>query len=189
MGDQVLTSLLWRRNDITSLEHCTLKDRDGQPVLAGTVICALDGEPARCVYEVVCSPDWHTRRVRVDVERGPEAVTLELVADGSGKWWRDGTELLHLRGLIDVDISVTPSTNTLPIRRCNLRPGENAEVTAAWIRLPALSAEPLAQEYTRTGPHSYRYSSRGGAFTADLTVDDFGLVVRYGEYWERVDLT
>jgi hypothetical protein len=70
-----------------------------------------------------------------------------------------------------------------------LQPGQSADVTAAWIRLPALTVEPLAQQYTRTGEHSYRYASRGGAFTADLTVDDFGLVVRYGEYWERVDHT
>ena len=189
MADQLLATRLWRRKDIASLEHCTLKHRSGQPVLTGTVICELDGEPARCVYEVVCSSDWHTRHVRVELERGAESVTLELTADGSGKWWQDDTELLHLRGLIDADISVSPATNTLPIRRCGLSIGESVEVTAAWVRLPALSIEPLSQEYTRAGQHDYRYASRGGAFTADLTVDDFGLVVRYGEYWERVDLT
>ena len=189
MTEQLLSSLLWRRHDTASLELCTLSARNGEHVLAGTVVCALDGQPARCVYQVVCSPDWQTTQVRVDVQRGGESAALELRADGNGFWWRGHTELVHLRGLIDVDIAVTPSTNTLPIRRLRLKPGHSADVTAAWIRLPALTVEPLAQQYTRTGELSYRYASRGGAFSADLTVDDFGLVVRYGEYWERVDLT
>jgi uncharacterized protein len=189
MADKLVSSVLWRRKDIASLELCTMTEREDEHVLAGTVVCALDGAPARCVYEVVCSAEWRTQRVRVDLERAGELTTLELSADGNGVWRRDDTELVHLRGLIDVDISVSPSTNTLPIRRCRLERGQSVAVTAAWIRLPALTIEPLPQEYTRTGQQSYRYASRGGAFTADLTVDDFGLVVRYGEYWERVDLT
>ena len=59
-------------------------------------------------------------------------------------------------------------------------------MTAAWVRFPELTVEPLTQCYERTGDRLYRYSSGGGAFTADIEVDELGLVVRYPPLWERV---
>jgi uncharacterized protein len=189
MAEKLLRSLLWHRNDISSLEYCTLVERSAEFVLAGTVVTDLDGQPSRCSYEVVCSSAWLTRRVRVEVQQGTTSSALELVADGAGNWWRGAERLVDMRGLLDVDISVSPSTNTLPIRRFGLGNGQSAEVTAVWVRVPQLSVEPLPQQYTRTGEQGYRYASRGGAFTADLTVDELGLVVRYDRYWERVAST
>ncbi len=90
-----------------------------------------------------------------------------------------------LAGCIDVDLGITPSTNTLPIRRLNLQVGESADVTAAWVRFPELTVEPLAQRYTRLDERRYRYESTTG-FSAELEVDELGLVVRYGDIWERV---
>ena len=120
------------------------------------------------------------------VEQGKDCRAFELSSDGGGNWWRGEEELKQVRGSVDVDISLSPSTNTLPIRRLGLSVQQSAEVEALWIRLPDLTVETLPQQYTRTGERSYRYSSRGGAFTADLEVDEHGLVVNYGKFWERV---
>jgi hypothetical protein len=60
------------------------------------------------------------------------------------------------------------------------------EVTAAWVRFPDLAVEPLEQEYTRLDERRWRYQSRGGAFSAVLEVDEHGLVIDYGDLWERV---
>lgn len=57
---------------------------------------------------------------------------------------------------------------------------------AWWIRFPDLTIERLRQRYVRSGDTLYRYSSNGGAFTADIEVDDEGLVVRYPPLWDRV---
>ena len=67
----------------------------------------------------------------------------------------------------------------LPVRRLGLGVGEAGAVRAAWLRFPSLALEPLDQTYTRTGPLAYRYSSAGGAFTADLAVDAAGFPTRY----------
>jgi hypothetical protein len=92
----------------------------------------------------------------------------------------------ELTGVMDVDISVTPATNTLPIRRLSLDIGDTAPVDAAWIRVPDMIIERLPQQYTRTSDFHYRYESGNGAFTAVLEVDDAGVVVRYGDLWERI---
>ena len=59
-------------------------------------------------------------------------------------------------------------------------------LTAAWIRFPELAIEPLPQEYRRLSERRYRYTSRGGAFTAEIDVDEHGVVVDYQGVWQRV---
>jgi hypothetical protein len=115
-------------------------------------------------------------------------------ADGAWRWklnWDEEREVPELSDCIDVDLGCTPSTNTLPIRRLNLEIGESREVTAAWVRFPALSVQPLRQRYTRLGEHAYRYESGNDAytFTADLAVDDLGLVTSYPPAWQRIAST
>lgn len=136
-------------------------------------------------YTIECALDWTTRSVAIEQLHGTTKQSLHLRRDESGAWWRDGARLAEFDGLSDVDLSVTPSTNTLPIRRLALEPGASAPTDAVWVRFPALAIERLPQRYTRTGDRQYRYESSGGAFTADLEVDEHAMVVRYGALWER----
>ena len=89
----------------------------------------------------------------------------------------------RLRRCTDIDLEISPSTNTIPIRRLNLGIGKESEVSAAWVRFPGLTVEPLHQRYARTGTNRYRYASRD--FATDLEVDDLGLVTRYEGGWSR----
>ena len=50
---------------------------------------------------------------------------------------------------VDVDLSFTPATNTLPIRRLGLDIGEEAEIHVAWLVWPELTVQPVLQRYTR----------------------------------------
>ena len=45
-------------------------------------------------------------------------------------------------GCIDVDIRATPFTNTLPIRRLALQPGESRDLRMAFIDVPGLDVRP-----------------------------------------------
>ena len=79
-------------------------------------------------------------------------------------------------------------TNTLPIRRLDLKVGEAAPVRAAWLRFPSFALEPLEQSYERLDNNMYRYESAGGRFVARVGVDDSGLVTDYGDIWSREDV-
>jgi hypothetical protein len=65
-----------------------------------------------------------------------------------------------------------------------LEVGEIRTVTAAWVRFPSLEVERLEQSYERLAEQRYRY--RSGRFTADLAVDDDGMVLQYGVNWKAV---
>jgi hypothetical protein len=93
--------------------------------------------------------------------------------------------LRGVHGCNDVDLSVTPATNTLPIRRLDLPIGKSESVIAAWVKFPELAVQPLSQRYTRLAKNTYRYESETG-FSAEIGVDDLGLVTAYPGDWERI---
>lgn len=122
---------------------------------------------------------WRTRRADVRAD----GVTRRVTSDGAGRWWLDGRPAPHLAGAADVDVEVSPLTNTLPIRRLLAAGEKAADVRAAWVRVPGEAVEVLEQRYEHLGRRRWRYTS--GEFEAELTVDDDGLVERYGEHWDR----
>lgn len=91
---------------------------------------------------------------------------------------------------MDVDITATPLTNTLPIRRLSLKPGESADIKVAYVTIPDLSVTPDEQRYTRlderTDRGRYRFEQLGTGFTAILQLDAERLVEHYSELFNRV---
>jgi hypothetical protein len=89
-----------------------------------------------------------------------------------------------VKGCLDVDLHFTPATNTLPIRRLELAIGRESPVRAAWLA-PDFSMKPLEQVYRRIGPMTYRYESDGGRFTAQIEVNEGGVVRSYEGLWRE----
>jgi hypothetical protein len=114
--------------------------------------------------------------------------SLSLVSDGAGNWrYGSGEPLPELVGALDVDLTATPFTNTLPIRRLRLKAGESAEIRAAYIRFPDLAVMPDRQRYTcLEAGRLYRYEAVDGDFSRDIEVDDNGLVVTYPGLFRRI---
>ena len=176
----------WRRSDeVATDEQCTLTVRGGGLSLVGTVIGAEGGVPVRIEYRVLADGAGLTTAVHVRDLRGFETRTVALERDAKGNWTIDGVRAAGLKGCTDVDLGCSPSTNTLPIRRVSLAIGASNTIKAAWIRFPELSIVKASQTYARLDEFTYRYSS--GDFTAELTVDDDGLVAAYG-VWQRTGL-
>ena len=181
-------TVLWRGENDSSERFRLRGGEDGGHVLEGDVVLVLDAAPASVRYRVVVDPEWLTRRVQVRMECGsapPRELTIE--ADGVGRWMIDGEERADLYGCTDVDLGVTPSTNTLPIRRlADMEAGTAEQVRAAWVRFPELTVEVLDQVYNRLGIDRWLYRS-GNDFQAELLVDDLGVVISYGEdHWKTV---
>src|SRR5690348_10184074 len=82
---------------------------------------------------------------------------LVLNVESRGVWRSSVQKLPDLRDCRDVDLAVTPATNTLPIRRLNLEVGSSESVIAAWVKFPELTIQPLSQRYTRLAKNAYRY--------------------------------
>jgi hypothetical protein len=133
----------------------------------------LTPENARAHYRIRCDGGWRTHHVEVTVLATPPRV---LRLEPSDAAWPPGA--------LDVDIFPSPFTNTLPIRRAGLAPGESATITAAWVAIPELTVTPAEQRYTRLAEDRYRFET--GDFTTEFTVDEHGLVLDYPDLARRL---
>ncbi|QLG60820.1 putative glycolipid-binding domain-containing protein [Halorarum salinum] len=183
----------WKRIDGTGGEHLRLIEDSSGVSAQSVVVGVVDGSPVRVHYEIELDRQYRVQRVDVTTPgRGPDSLTLR--ADGEGNWTDGrGEELPALDGCIDVDVSATPFSNTLPIRRAGLERDEPTELSVVYVRVPELSVEVATQRYTRLDPADgdggkYRYESVSSGFTAELTVDSDGLVVEYPGLFDRVPL-
>ena len=96
---------------------------------------------------------------------------------------------LHWHSLKVRSISTYRSlpSNTLPIRRLRLQPGQSEEILAVYVQLPGLTVTTDRQRYTCLEPgRLYRYESIDSEFTRDIEVDDQALVVTYPGLFRRV---
>jgi uncharacterized protein len=176
----------WRRTDeIETDEHATLTIRDTGLSLVGTVIGADGGVPLRVEYRILTDGNGMTTAAHIRDMRGFEQRALTLERNAKGTWSVNGAADRKLRGCTDVDLGISPSTNTLPIRRLKLGIGATKTIQAAWVQFPDLTVIKGAQSYTRLDEFTYRYES--GTFAAELTVDDDGLVASYA-VWRRTGL-
>ncbi len=133
-------------------------------------------------YEVRCDKDWRTRLVLVDGWVNQRPVHHQIVVKPNGRWIHNRTELPQFDGCTDVDLSFSPSTNTLPIRRLRLAVGASARVRAAWLRFPDFTLHVAEQSYTRIATDRYEY--RNGKFRSEILVDSIGLIRDFPPAWK-----
>lgn len=185
---------MWSAWDGAGAEHLLLTVGDDEIVADGLVVGVKEeGGLFRVHYEVRADAAWNARAVRVSVpglDLG--APVIDLRADGAGNWTtRSGESVSWLEGCVDVDISATPFTNTLPIRRLGLTLGQSVELQVAYVDVGEMRAWMEEQRYTRlesedSGGELYKYESLDGSFTANLPVDTDGLVLDYPSLFKRV---
>jgi len=177
-------TILWRRIDLPGHESARLSFQDRSWRLEGHAVFAASEGPTALDYAIVCDESWQTLSATVAGWVGSQKVDARIEVAEGGRWALNGIEVPAVSGAVDVDLNFSPSTNLLPIRRLELAIGEEAPVTAAWLRFPGFTLEPLQQTYRRTGESSWRYTSASGKFVRNLEVNASGFVIRYPGIWE-----
>jgi hypothetical protein len=184
-------SYFWAPWEGPGLEQMRLRLDPVESVAHGLVMGVAEGLPFRLHYKIKWGADWHTRKVVLEAHTLQGVRELSLKSDGRGHW-RDehGDRLPALDGCLDVDISVTPFTNTLPVRRLDLGPGQSAELAVVYVAAPSLSVKPAGQRYRcrerKSGRQLVTYEGLSTGFEADLALDADGLVIDYPGLWRRV---
>jgi uncharacterized protein len=174
--------MIWRRLDCPGHEWGRLSARGANPVLSGIAFFVENEIPARLDYAITCSPAWETLGAQIKGWVGDREIELNIERSASLGWSLNGEAMPEVSGCADIDLSFSPSTNLLPIRRLNLEIGQEAEVRAAWLVFPELAFQPLVQWLLRESESVYAYRSDNG-FSTRLTVDGDGFVTDYPPLW------
>lgn len=180
---------------------------NGTREVAGRVVTSWDSSVMDLRYALACHAGWSVQTAELRLELNGATRELKMQRRGDG-WWIDGQHRSDLAAAHDIDIMGTPLTNTLPIQRVAWKPGTSRDFLMAYVRLPDLEVLPARQRYTAlavndrvgrrfryellpktSGPaneaQQSSYHSLDSGFSAELEVDDEGLVLRYPPYWRR----
>jgi len=169
----------WRTWDHHHLETLTLRWENEGWTATGEV-----GREA-ITYVIRLSATWQVRQFLLF--RDLDEPDLWLGADGTGRWGEiNGAHRHDLAGCTDIDLPVTPFTNSVPIRRLGLDVGDDAEVIAAMVDVETLGVVPVRQRYRRLTARRFEYANLDSDYTAELDVDEYGLVHDYPDSYRRL---
>ncbi len=173
-----MADYVWRGLEYDGLERLRLEE--GGMVRASSIV---DSARGRYSYEIVCERDWTFRQLRLEALTGERTLVIEF--DGTA-WKVDGQPRGEFADARDIDLSITPFTNTLPIRRLDLAVEDEADVSAVYVSFPDLEVTLDEQRYTRLDEDIYLFESLDSDFEAEITVDLDGVVVDYPGLFERL---
>lgn len=179
-------SILWRRLDLPGHDSARLTAGPAGPLLEGTAVFAESHQVCLLHYRVTCDAQWRTIAAQITGWVDTAPVDVDIVVDAARVWTVNGHRCPDLTGCLDLDLSFTPATNTLPIRRSRLTIGGRADVRVAWLPFPGPPAlEALEQTYERVGGARYRFTADGGAFESMLDTNVAGFVTSYPGLWRQ----
>jgi hypothetical protein len=182
-------SILWRRLDLPGHDAASLREAETGVELRGVAVFHDEAGPTALHYRVCCDNEWRTTEATVEGWSGSRAVELRIRRAHAGSWTVNGVLCPAVAGCIDLDLSFTPATNMLPLRRLDLGVNQTAEVRSAWLEWPAAVLTPLVQRYARRSVTEYDYEADlpgAATFVGVLRVEPGGWVLDYAALWQAV---
>ena len=179
------TNVLWTGLEYHSLENCLLT-RTAQGLAVGAVIIGLYEQQIYTVdYHLQINLDWQVLTLDLKTQLSGVQESIFLQRDEQGSWQKNGSPMPAWQGCTDLDISLTPFTNSLPINRLQLAVQEGRDIQVVYIDILRQEIRPVHQHYTRRSDFQYKFENVPNDFEATITVDEFGLVVHYPQLFTR----
>ena len=175
----------WQALDVPGFELLEIGERKSGIDARGMLISEAEGTGFGASYHVRLAHDWTFQALNLQLLDGR---SLKLRSDGKGKWTEgDGAPRPDLCDCVDIDLSGSPFTNTLPIGRTHWQTGVPENFTMAFVDLATLSVTPHSQVYTKLDDTRFSYRSETTGFESELGVDSDGFVTAYPGFFQRVE--
>jgi uncharacterized protein len=181
-------NILWTGREYYSLENCLVEITPSGVDIQSVIVGKYESRIYRVEYHIKTNPDWETQFVQIISRHSNREQQFRLHKYSSDRWIAEGQAVHLFDGCTDVDIAVTPFTNTLPINRLKLNLNETQQVRVVYFDLLQQEVKPVQQQYTRLDELKYHYENIPNDFGADITVDENGFVVDYPSLFTRTDI-
>ena len=178
-------NILWTGREYYSLENCLVKSFETGSEIESTIVGKYKEKIYKITYKIRTNQDWETTFLEIYCQHNNQITQLQLEGDGNGNWKMNGNQAVQFNGCTDVDIPLTPFTNTLPINRLRLKQGEESEINVIYLDLLAQRIIPVTQKYVCLSKTKYHYENVPNDFEADIDVDGQGFVVDYPLLFKR----
>ncbi len=179
------TNILWKGIEYESLENCLIRTTEEGTEISSTIVGQYEGKVYLIDYQIRANTAWETVFVSIESRINFRTQHWQFEGDCQGNWRKNGKAVAPYGGCIDVDIPVTPFTNTLPINRLKLTIGESRLIKVIYLDVLTDEFKPVQQKYTRLKEDVYHYENVPNDFEAEIIVDKQGLVVDYPQLFTR----
>ncbi|MCF6138296.1 putative glycolipid-binding domain-containing protein [Pseudalkalibacillus berkeleyi] len=172
--------VFWEHKEQSGSEFLRISENDTNIKAEGLVLYTSKRDAYKFSYEVITDNRWFTKSIEIiNLELNEK---LQLDSNCKGKWFLHNSELVEMDGIIDIDISMTPFSNTLPINRFEWEEGQERNFNVLYIDVPTLGFMKLEQQYkfkgySEGGTRKFHYKCRD--YETVITVDQDGLILEY----------
>jgi len=171
------TSILWKGISWPSLENCRILHTDYGYDIRSMIIGLHDERIFQVEYEIRTDVNWQSLFVRVSSDINKKNLTTVLEKK-DGQWFLNDRLAAEFKPASFVDLSLTPFTNTLPIRGLAWTK-EPQTIDVIYFDLPAGEVKAVRQIYKQLDLSHYVFATADGSFQATITVDTDGFVTDY----------
>jgi hypothetical protein len=171
--------ILWESGEYHSTEKCHWRDTGSGAEIRSSVEVMQNGTVHCVEYHIKTNENGETLYFHVANRHDHLIEHFIFKGDGKGNWESNHRGIDDFSGCIDIDMSITPSTNSLPIQRLNLPVGEEAEIQVLYVDILKNTLVPVKQKYTRLSEHEYKYENVPNDFETTIRVDESGFVTDY----------
>ncbi|WP_082235282.1 putative glycolipid-binding domain-containing protein [Halobacillus massiliensis] len=175
--------VFWQNIECSGREYLTLKKENSSLIGRASVLWGAKEASERLSYIFKMDEGWTIQKVNIYLHNKE----LNLASNGKGKWTSGGEVLVEGEGTIDIDLSVTPFSNSLPINRFSWKEGQSRTFPVLYVDGLSLEVKKLEQQYTYLGKflHVRRFEYKCRDYRTTITVDSDGLVVNYPGVFTR----
>jgi hypothetical protein len=177
------TTIIWTGKFYHSLEHCILIPTALGYEISSTINGIHENQIYKVEYHIKTNKNWETMflTLRTQLNDSIEVLTLKKM---QGRWLLNGKPDDALINIFDIDLSLTPFTNTLPINRLQLKINGEQTIEALYFDILKKEIRPVKQLYTRIATDRYLYENFDKSFKSEIKTDEQGLVMDYPKLFE-----
>jgi hypothetical protein len=179
------TNLLWTGREYYSLENCLVKTTGTGGEITSTIIGYYEERIYQVSYQIITNQHWETVLFEITSRHSNQVKHIKFEGDGKGNWTSNGKKAEEFNGCLDIDIPLTPFTNTLPIKRLRLGQKQSQEIDVIYCDLLEQQIKRVRQRYTCLSETEYHYENVPNDFEATIKVDESGFVVDYPSLFVR----
>lgn len=179
-------SLIWKGLYYDSIESCIVDVSEKEIVIKSTIIGSHNSIRVTADYQIKTTPYWIVKSFEINYSFNKINRKISGVRSNA-EWIIDGQAHNEFKNCVDIDITLTPFTNSLPINRLNLSIDQSKQIDVVYINILEDKLYPVKQQYAKKSLTQYNFQNVPNDFEADITVDKEGFVAHYPELFERAD--
>jgi uncharacterized protein len=173
------STILWKGLQNNSLEFCSISYNTNVIKVESTVISSFETGFCSPQYLLIINKDWSIQSFEIDCRFAGDKNNWVVKGIRNDHWIINNKPIPAFNECIDIDISLTPFTNTLPINRLHLLNGRAAIINVLYIDIEKRTITAKEQRYTKLENNKYKFETLPKDFEAVINVNSAGIVTNY----------